>query len=58
MFLHPLAVADIAGDLGIEDEKAGLQFGDMYLDVLTVFFQYQLANRHGHVTLLTERSVT
>jgi len=58
MFDNPLAVAEVAGDLCIEDEKAGLQFGDMHPDVLTVFFEHALTSGFGHIALLTERGVS
>ncbi|MBB4003825.1 hypothetical protein GGR03_002906 [Aurantimonas endophytica] len=52
-----LDTAGIASDLGIEDEKAGLQFGDMGSDTLAMFFEHLPARRSGHVAFRTERRV-
>src|SRR5215475_13233518 len=43
--LHPLFLAGISGNLGVEDEKAGLQFGHMRTDTLTVLFEQRAALR-------------
>jgi len=39
MILHPLFPAGISSNLGVEDEKAGLQLGHMRTDALTVLFE-------------------
>jgi hypothetical protein len=39
MVFHPLFRADIAGDFGVEDEKTGLQFGNMSSDAFPVLFE-------------------
>jgi hypothetical protein len=39
MILHPLFRADIAGDFGVEDEKAGLQFGNISSHAFPVLFE-------------------
>jgi hypothetical protein len=39
MVCHPLFWAGITGDLGIEDEKAGLQLGNMSSDAFPVLFK-------------------
>jgi hypothetical protein len=45
MVIFPLFLADISGNLGVEDEKAGLQFGHMGTDTLTVLFKQRAALR-------------
>jgi hypothetical protein len=39
MVILPLFCASISGNLGVEDEEAGLQFGHMGTDTLTVLFK-------------------
>src|SRR5690606_5142118 len=45
IFFHPLFHAGISGNLGVEDEKAGLQFGHMGADTLAVLFKQRTALR-------------
>jgi hypothetical protein len=39
MVFHPLFRAGIAGDFGVEDEKAGLLFGNVSPDAVPVLFE-------------------
>jgi len=41
MVFDPLLDVGIAGDLGVEDEKAGFEFGDASANLLAVPFQQQ-----------------
>jgi hypothetical protein len=52
MVLHPLDAGGIASDLGIEDEKAGLQFGDVAPDVLAMLFEHLPASWSSDVPFL------
>jgi len=45
MVIFPRFLAGISGNLGVEDEKAGLQFGHMGTDTLTVLFKQRAALR-------------
>ncbi|OJW63712.1 MAG: hypothetical protein BGO65_08940 [Afipia sp. 64-13] len=45
MICHPLFVTGVSGNLGIEDEEAGLQFGQMRADTLAVLFEQRAALR-------------
>ncbi|MDQ0995590.1 hypothetical protein QFZ34_000767 [Phyllobacterium ifriqiyense] len=42
MFLHPLFLAGISGNLGVKDKKAGLEIGNVGANEIAMLFQ-QLA---------------
>jgi hypothetical protein len=45
MILHPLFGAGISGNLGVEDEKAGLQVNHMGANTFTVLFEQRATLR-------------
>src|SRR3954471_22001847 len=58
IFLRPLFVAGIASDLGIKDEQAFLEFGNLRAHLFAVDFQHLPPARAGSVAFVTKRRVT
>src|SRR6478736_2649497 len=58
IFLRPLFVPGIAGDLGIKDEQAFLKFGNLRANLFPVDFQHLLPGWPGSVAFVTKRRVT
>src|SRR6476646_7104521 len=58
IFLRPLFVAGIAGDLGIKDEQAFLEFGNLRANLFPVDFQHLPPGWPSSVAFVTKRRVT
>src|SRR4051812_14100577 len=58
IFLRPLFVAGIAGDLGIKDEQAFLEFGNLRANLFPVDFQHLPPGWPGGFAVITKRRVT
>jgi hypothetical protein len=58
MVFYPPVRSRISGDLGVEDEKAGLQFGDTRLNPFAMLPKQFAALVIGHAPLLPQRRIT